>query len=191
MCMEQFLIDVGKELELPVFGIGGIKDKNDKIRPVSKREDFCLRAVANVAYDEKPVPGISKEDLDFTGYLKTIFLENKSSLEEEEWKKVLFVLSRGGRFEDKDRENQGDVKALKWKNGVALYSEHVARAKNSITGQYYKGIATYGRPSFVDGTDIDKIFPENEWPFRIISYKSRFRSVSTLANVELLREITE
>ncbi|GBE55397.1 MAG TPA: tetrathionate reductase subunit TtrA [Euryarchaeota archaeon] len=189
MGMEQYLIDISRVLDLPGFGKSGIKDKRGKIWQIQKGEDYFLKAIANVAYDGIPVPDIHEDDLNVARYLKRIYNSSREALSREEWKKVLYVLARGGRFEDKDRENKGEFKNMLWEGHIAIYSEQIASSKDSITGKYRKGTASWLKPAFADGTFIDEKFKKEEWPFIIISYKSRFRSVSNLANVRALQEL--
>ncbi len=189
MCMEQYLIDVSGALGLPCFGKDGIKDKNGKIWPICTREDYFLKAIVNVACDETPVPEISKDDLKVAGYLNGIYNSCKKALRPKEWKKVLYVLARGGRFEDRDKENRGEFKNMQWEGHVAIYSEQVGSSRDSITGEYHRGTAAWLKPAFADGSIVEKKFNREEWPSIIISYKSRFRSVSNLANVKVLQEL--
>ncbi len=106
MSMEQFLIDVAKTLKLPGFGKGAFIEGGS----LDTREDYYLKMVANIAYDSTyqawrggelitlgPVPDATHEELDMVSALK---LAHRRALTDAQWRKVAYVLARGGRFED-------------------------------------------------------------------------------------------
>src|SRR5699024_4823845 len=52
---ETYVIDVAKKLDLPGFGDKAMEDKDGNPIPLNSREDFFLRGLANVAFDDTPV----------------------------------------------------------------------------------------------------------------------------------------
>jgi len=107
------------------------------------------------------------------------------------WRRVVYLLNRGGRFDD--YKNGYDGVQLKNKYGtlINIYQEKTAKTKNSMTGKPYSGVATYipaptdalGRPIHdeKDGFDLNLI------TYREISHtKSR-----TAANYWLLALLPE
>ena len=106
MCMEQFLIDVAKAVGMPGFGGGAFSDGGS----LDRREDFYLRQVANIAYDPSvlvlgpsgfdkagPVPDATPAEMEMAGVAA---LRSMVALPDAVWKKIGYVLARGGRFED-------------------------------------------------------------------------------------------
>ena len=106
MCMEQFLIDVAKAVGMPGFGNNAFNDGGS----LDRREEFYLRQVANIAYDpsflvlglngfEKsgPVPDATSAEIEFANIAK---IQSLVPLPVTAWKKIAYVLARGGRFED-------------------------------------------------------------------------------------------
>ncbi|WP_339061095.1 molybdopterin-dependent oxidoreductase [Tepidibacillus marianensis] len=188
---EAYMIDVAKMLGLPGFGDNAIPGADGKMYPLNRQEDFYLRAIANVAYDgQKPVKDVKQDEVKLVEVDQALKgFEN--ILTSDEWKKALYVLVRGGRFEPRANAYVEDDLKYKYPKMLAIYNEGVGSSKNSITGEFYEGTAAHIEPAFSDGKAIKDVYPESEWPFTLISYKSRFRSVSTLANITKLRNIKE
>jgi anaerobic selenocysteine-containing dehydrogenase len=59
------------------------------------------------------------------------------------WKKVIYVLNRGGRWWSYAEAWSGEQVKAKYGKLVNLYQEKPATTRNSMTGHYLKGIATY------------------------------------------------
>lgn len=186
-CYENYLIDIAKKIMLPGFGGKAIPGSDNTMYPLNSPEDFFLRAVANVAYDVTPVPDISEvekklQDLDAASS------PWKKVLKPEEWPKVLYVLSRAGRFEPYGSGFAGDNYKYANPGCFNLYSEALATAKNSFTGKPFSGVIGWNPEAFADGTPLTQAFPEDKWPFKGASYKAKFRSATMLVN-SILREL--
>ena len=188
---ESYMIDVAKMLGLPGFGDNAIKGADGKLYPLHRQEDFYLRAIANIAFDgKKPVNDVKADEVKLVG-IDEMLKGFENTVTPEEWKKILYVLVRGGRFEPLENGYEGDDLKYKYPRMLNIYNELVGASKNSMNGEFYEGTAAYIEPAFSDGKKIQEVYPESEWPFTLISYKSRFRSASTLANVSKLRNIKE
>lgn len=188
ICFETYLIDVAKRIGLPGFGDKAISDADGNPLPLNSREDFYLRAIANVAYDIEPVSDISKEEMELQD-LESVKTQWADILTEEEWPKVLKVLSRGGRFEEYGVGFDGERHIYPYTGIINIYVERFATSRNSITGQYYSGVPGWRPEAFSDGTLLTEAFPESEWPFKAANRKPKFRSVSMLINSSSLRDI--
>lgn len=112
------------------------------------------------------------------------------SLKADEVAKVLYVISRGGRFEKYGSGFIGDNYKDSKPGCFNLYSEALATAINSYTGKPFSGVVGWNPEAFADGTLLSKAFPEDKWPFKGASYKAKFRSATMLAN-SVLREINK
>jgi len=183
-CFENYCIDVAKKIGIPGFGDQTIPGADKKLYPLNTPEDFFIRGAANVAYDEVPVPNISEAEVKLQD-LSAATTSWKASLSEEEWPKVLYVMARGGRFEDSTKAYVGDNHKYGFAGCFNLYVEKMATGRNSFTGKPFSGTLVYNEETFADGTELQKKYPEKEWPFKGVSYKAKFRSVSMLANTRL------
>lgn len=188
LSFETYIIDVAKKIGLPGFGDNAMEDKDGNPMPLNSREDFFLRGLANVAFDDSPVGDISQDEIDNQD-LETAIKDWKDILSDEEWAKVLNVMARGGRFDDYGEGFDGDNHKYGFEQSINLYMEGFAIERNSLTGEYYSGIAGWSPESFQDGTPVEEVFPKTEWPFKSANYKPKFRSISMLANSSILRDI--
>lgn len=158
--LETMILAIAEKLGLPGFGKNGLGGGMDLARP----EDFYLRMVANVAAGDKPgdeVPDADEWELrqfeQARRHLpKTVFdLEKwKKIVGERWWKKVVFVLNRGGRFQDYEKAYDGDRFKNKYGQLINLYLEKHAHGRSAITGQHYPGVATYFPIADVRGNEV-------------------------------------
>lgn len=188
---ETFLIDVAKNIGLPGFGEDAMADVDGKKYPLNSREDYLLKALANMAFDMDPVKDISDYDLKVQD-LENAVVDWKNCISDEEWKKVLNIMAKGGRFEDSpemgfdgERHIHGNFEVIN------IYSDIFGLGKNSFTGENFKPIAGYYPETLADGTDLRKMFNEEEWPLRAANYKPKFRSISLLVNSPSMRDLNK
>ena len=150
ICLESLLMGLAEKLELPTFGKDGFEEGVDFKHP----DDLYLRMVANVAYGEKEdgkdsVPDADEKEIavfiQSRKHLpKQIFdLERMKRICGDLFPKVVYVLNRGGRFQDHSKFYEGDHLKNKYGKLINMYSEKVAKSKNAMTGKGYKGLATY------------------------------------------------
>ncbi len=185
--METFFIAVAKRMGLPGFGDNAITDKDGKQYPLQSAEDFYLRAAANVAFDGRPVPDASDEDIALSGVTR-IASTLQQTLKPDEWRKVAYVYARGGRFENGDRSYEGELLRHRYDKPMQIYDEHLATARHSLTGEYFVGTPTWVPPALADGSPLAAAFPPTEWPFQAVSTKSQLQSSHTI-DAQSLRAI--
>ena len=126
--METFFIALAKAMQLPGFGPAGLTDMDGQSLPLERPEDWYLRGGANIAWQGKtPVPDASDDDIVLSGVARIRPLLEKT-LKPEEWRKVAFMLARGGRYQNY-KEMFGlrlpppaDLKAQAAPSGVAFAS---------------------------------------------------------------------
>ena len=92
--------------------------------------------------------------------LKNIAYNSDVSIEE--------ILSKGGVFDDPGDEYQGDQLAYRYGNIIRTFSDPVARTKDSVTGEYYSGVAQYKPIAHSDGTEVR----DSDYPYNLITYKT-------------------
>jgi anaerobic selenocysteine-containing dehydrogenase len=151
ICLESLLLAIAERLKLSGFG----KDGFGKGMDFRRQEDFYLKMVANVAFGEKAdgsdsVPDADDKEMDL--FVKSrrhlppsIFdlLEWRKTCGTQYVRKVVYVLNRGGRFQDYEKSYEGEQLKNKYGKLINLYCEKVARSKNSMTGKPFLGLATY------------------------------------------------
>jgi tetrathionate reductase subunit A len=198
LSMEALLLGLAEKLGLPGFGEKGFANG----MPFKRPEDFYLKMVANLAYGEskdgsKAVPEASDEELELFVRARrhlpaSVFdLDKwKAAIGEEHWRRAVYVMNRGGRFEDfkKAFAEDGTV-AHKYGKQINLYLEKQAGAKDAMTGKPYYPIAAYF-PAYLDATgqpiaDAEEGYELTLLTHRIITMtKSRTVSNYWLLNVQ-------
>jgi len=153
MSYEALLLAIAEKLHLPGFGPDGM----GKGIPLTRPEHLYLKQVADIAFGEKEdgsdsVPEADDEEL-------RIFLEARKHLpptvfdlatwkaavgnNEKLWRKVVFVLNRGGRYEAFAKGYKGDQVAHPYGRLINLYQEKTATTINTMTGKPFVGYTTY------------------------------------------------
>ena len=145
--IEALLLALAEKMNLPGFGPDGF----DKGVALSHFDHQYLKQVANIATDGKAVPDADDEEV-------KIFLEARKHLPktvfdperwkaacggEKFWRKVIYVLNRGGRFEEHAAAWDGTKVKNKYGTYASMYCEKTATTRNAMNGQYFNGIATY------------------------------------------------
>ena len=179
--LESFLIACAKRLGLPGFGPDAIQDMEGKAYPLDTAEDWYLRGGANIAWlGKQPVPDASDEDISWSG-VDRVLPALKATLKPEEWRKVAFILARGGRYQNQGEGFEGDKATHKFTKMLHVYNEGVGAVKSSITGKRFAGTAAWTPPVFADGTPVRSVHTADAWPFQLISAKSVLVSAYTIA----------
>ena len=161
--MESMLMAISEKLGLKVFGKNALGDGIDIKRP----EELFLRGVANIALGAKPgeeVPDADSAELEVFSKArrhlpKSVFNEDqwKNIVGAENWAKVVYVLNRGGRFEDYKKTFEGEMLAHKYGALLNMYQEKTASKKYSGTGKSYSGIAQYIPQKNYAGETLEKL----------------------------------
>jgi tetrathionate reductase subunit A len=148
ICMETFLLDAGKRLGLAGYGKDGLGEGWDYNRP----EDYYLALISNLAFGDKEdasekLPEADEEEMRIFREARShlppaVFDEDKwrKAVPEELWGSVVYMLNRGGRFEDAGKSYKGDKIAHQWKGHWNIFVEHVAKGHHSMTGERFSGL---------------------------------------------------
>lgn len=160
---EALLMGLAEKMGMKAFGKNAIGEGIHLNRP----EDFYLRAVANMAVGEKPgaeVPDADARELEI--FTKARRHLPKSVFDGEKWKaivgagnwaKVVYLLNRGGRFEDHEKAFDGGKLKHAYGALLNLYQEKTAGVKHSGTGKSYSGIARYIPQKNYAGETLEKL----------------------------------
>jgi tetrathionate reductase subunit A len=149
--LEAMMLGIAERLQLPGFGDHAFGEG----KPFKHPDDLYLRQVGNLAFGEKPDASASVPDADDREV--EIFLRARRHLPrsvfdperwraivgDNMWRKVIYVLNRGGRFEDHEKGYKGDRVANAYAKLLNLYQEKTAGTIHAGTGRHYPGIATY------------------------------------------------
>ena len=187
---EAFLCDLARELDLPGFGDEAFEGVDGVKYPFNDASDFFLKAIANLAYTAgDPVPDISDEEAHMQG-LDELPDSWKAAVTQEEWPKVLDVISRGGRFWPIDQAYDDKGRSAYLASFMAcFYHEARATATNCYTGEYESGVLHWCPETLADRTPLRDKYPAQDWPFTSTNYKPKFRSISMLSNSPIMQQI--
>ena len=195
ICMESFMLAVAEKLNLSGFGPNGLGEAN----PLTHYDHYYLKLVANLAFGEKK-DGSGKVD-DASAEEVGIFLKARKHLPKavfdssrwqsacgtDNWKRAIYVLNRGGRFEDYEKGFDGEQVKNKYGKQINLYLEKIAKGKNSMTGKGFSGIATHLPIQDVLGREL-----KQSGKFQLITYREIYMTKSrTISNYWLLNLLPE
>lgn len=184
ICTESLLIDLAKYMNLPGFGKDAITGADKKRHDLNRAEDFYLRAFANIASSAK----VPKAGFDDIAYVESSYpvAAYKDIIPAEEWHSVCYMLARGGVFKPYESLFDGEF-FTKGISEVHLYNENLAKSRNSLTGQLFSGSPAYIPPCDSKGIILDEM--EKEFPYSVVTYKSRLHTQSRTLWAEYSMEI--
>ncbi len=148
---EAMLLGIAEKLKLPGFG----QDAFGKDLDLKHPDDLYLRSVANLAFGEKPDGSEAVRDASPAEVAhfrkarrhlpKSVYDEArwKAIVGEKMWPKVVYVLNRGGRFEDHEKGYKGSRVAHPYGKLINLYQEKTAGTIHSGTGEHNPGYAKH------------------------------------------------
>lgn len=151
ICLESLLLAIAEKLGLSGFGKNGLGKGID----FKRQEDFYLKMAANLAFGEKAdgsdsVPDADDKEIEVfisarRHLPQSVFnlLKWQESCGSQYWRKVVYVLNRGGRFQDYEKSYEGEQLKNKYGRLINIYSEKVAKSKNSMNGKPFLGLAAY------------------------------------------------
>ena len=199
MCMEALLMAIAEKLSLPGFGPNGFGEGVPYTRP----EHLYLKQVANIAFGEKEdgsdaVPEADADEL-------ATFLAGRKHLpksvfdvatwqaaiggDESLWKRTVFVLNRGGRYEDFAKAYKGAMVAHPYGKQLNLYQEKTATSINTMTGKPFVGYAMY-IPAGLSSTGEE--IKDEGYDLSLITYKEiTMTKARTMSNYWLLAVLPE
>lgn len=192
--MEAFFLAAAEKLGLPGFGKGGLGEGMDFNRP----EDFYLKQAANLAFGEKEdgsdaVPDADDNEVRIFEQARRHLPKNVFDIGKwkkaagEHWKKVVYVLNRGGKYQDYEKAFDGKYVKNKFGKPLNIYSEKVAKSKNSMTGKSFAGYAKYEPITDSLGKEIQ--YGKTADELLMITHKEIFHTKARTFGNEFLREL--
>ncbi len=198
MSLEAFFLKTAEVMGLPGFGRSGLKEGLDLLRP----EDYYLKMAANVAFGDEKDGSKAVADADESeteifaqarrNLPKSVFdLEKwQRAVSPELWKKVVYVLNRGGRFDDFGAAFDGAQLKNKYGRQINMYIEKLAKLKNSITGKGFPAMAAYLPIADSQGNPIED--EKEGFDLNLITYREMAQCKSrTVSNYWLLSLLPE
>ena len=177
--MESFCIAVAKRIGLPGFGDNAITDPQGNRYPLNRAEDYYLRLAANIAFMGKaPVAEAQPEDIALTGVQRIVPVMTQT-LKADEISRVAFIYSRGGRFAPDISGRVENRVGNAWEKPLQIWNANVAAHRHAITGERFSGCPAWYPSRLSDGRAVEELFPEQEWPLKLISFKSNTMSSAT------------
>jgi anaerobic selenocysteine-containing dehydrogenase len=193
-CFEAVILALAEKLGMKGFGKDGFGPGQD----FTKQDDFYIRMVANVATDGTPVPDADDQEvqlfLESRRHLpKTIFDPQRwEKISGPNWRKVVYVLNRGGRFQDYKDIYKGDLVVNQYKRLIDIYQEKTAGTKSAFTGKQNPGYATYIPISTTLGKSPKEAGLEEGYPLHLITQRDILMTKSrTVPNYWLLSIMPE
>ncbi|MFQ5459337.1 MAG: molybdopterin-dependent oxidoreductase [Anaerolineae bacterium] len=175
--LEAFLWAAGKAMGLPGLGRDGFGRGLAFDRP----EDFYLKLVANIAWGDKEdgseaVPKASDEEMALfraaRGHLPSMVFDEAKWMgalgnDDDLWRRVVYVMNRGGRFAHLRDSYDGEHLAKKFGKQFHLFVEKVSKAHHPLTGDRFDGLPRV--EPVRDGNGA--VVTDDEFPLRLITYK--------------------
>ena len=196
--LEAFFLKAAELIELPGFGKGGFKGGLDLRRP----EDYYLKMAANVAFGDEKDGSKAVADADEAeigafidsrrNLSKSVFdLEKwKQAVSPELWRKVVYVLNRGGRFDDFEKAFDGKQLKNKYGKQANMYLEKLVKIKNSITGKGFPSLPVYLPIADAQGNSLND--EKEGFDLNLITYREIAQCKSrTISNYWLLGLLPE
>jgi len=199
MSFEALYLAIAEKLQLPGFGPNGFGKGVPYIRP----EDLYLKQVADIAFGEKEdgsdsVPEASDDE-------KQIFLKARRHLpasvfdpekwkaavggDESLWRKVIYVMNRGGRYQDFAKAYKGEQVANTYGRLINIYQEKTAKCINTMTGKNMIGLPTY-IPAGAD--HLGNVIKNDGYDLHLITFKTiSMTKARTISNYWLLSILSE
>ncbi|KJS87185.1 MAG: hypothetical protein JM58_05110 [Peptococcaceae bacterium BICA1-8] len=146
--LEALMMAIAERLNLSGFGKDAFGSGMDLVR----MEDYYLKTIANIVSDKGlNMPKDADEDelklfRESRRHLSPAIYEEekwKKALKPEEWRKVVYALNRGGRFEPHDEAYAGDTIKKRLGGMSRLYLEEVANTRHAVSGKYFSGYPIY------------------------------------------------
>lgn len=193
--LEALVLGLAERLKLTGFGPDGFAPG----QALKRADDLYLRMVANIAAGDKAgdaVPDASDDEM-------RLFVESRRHLPKSVydaarwqrivgdalWRKVVYVLNRGGRFQDYEKAYSGDKTANPYGTLINVYQEKTAKVKNAMTGKALPGFATYV-PAPLDA--LGRLVDDRGFDLQLITFREITHTKSrTAADYWLLQLLPE
>lgn len=174
ICMEEFIFDVAKKLNLPGFGEQAVAKKDGTKASLKRFDDWYAYYLSNVASQCEHLPKVTDSDRELAA-LPRAMKPLETVLTPEECAQVEALLSRGGYYEKSEKYN-GDFLANGGGKFLQIFNPAIAAQKHCFSGEAYPGIPAYEKPKFFNGEQWEKYWDKDQYPLVLSTYKPILRS---------------
>jgi len=193
--LEAMILGLAEKIGLPGFGRNAFGEGMD----FTHQDDLYLRMAANVAAGDKAGDEVrDADDAEIEVFLaarrhlpRTIFDAErwKAIVGEGLWRKVVYLLNRGGRFQEYEKAYSGEKVTNKYGSLINLYQEKTAKTISATTGKHLRGYASYvSAPRDI----LDREIQDPGFDLRLITYREIVHTKSrTISNYWLLPLLPE
>lgn len=170
---EALMLALAEKLDIKGYGKDGFGPGQNFTKP----DDFYIRMVANIATEGTPVPDADDKELQLfllarQHLPKSVFdPERWEKIAGPNWRKVVYVLNRGGRFQDHKDIYKGDHVANQYKKSINIYQEKTAGTKSAFTGKSNPGYATYLPVTTTMGKTPKEAGMEEGYPLHLLTQR--------------------
>ncbi|MCL5258989.1 MAG: molybdopterin-dependent oxidoreductase [Firmicutes bacterium] len=175
--MDTLMLAIAKRLGASGFGKNAFGPGMD----LNRLEDFYLKIVADLAAGNKPgdaVPEATNAELELFRRARrhlpaAVFDEKKwkRAVRAEDWRRVVYVLNRGGRFNPASDSYDGAFAKHVLAGLTNLYVEPVGSGIQSVTAKRFSGVPYYQRLESMDGKPVEFAA---QYDLRLFTYKEIF-----------------
>lgn len=184
---EDTLIAIAKKMNWPGVGKNAFSDGSS----LDRSQDFYLKMAANIAFDGEPVPPANDEELSIFESSRRKALGKhfdlaawQNAVKPDEWRRVVYVLNRGGRYESIGQGHQGAYLKYKLPGFAVFYDDGVAGLKHSYSGKLHDGLPKVETLKTFDGKELP-----DDLPLLMTHWKARHLGTQRLISSAWLREI--
>ncbi|NYE56777.1 molybdopterin-dependent oxidoreductase [Carboxydothermus ferrireducens] len=197
--LEAFLLGIAERMNLPGFGPDGFGAGI----PFTHPDHLYLRQVANIALGGKAdlseaVPEADDREIEIFKQARKHLPASvydydrwKSIVGDTHWRRVVYLLNRGGRFDDYDKAFDGEKVKNKYGKQINIYQEKTAKTINSQTGKKFLGLPQYISP-YRDSRGNELKDKYQGYTFNLITYKdilhTKSRTISNYWSLEVQNE---
>ncbi len=157
--IEDILIGLGQAMGLPM----DLEDEAGNPTSLANTWSWHHQLISNIADEGSGVPGVTPEQ------------------------RVNYVLARGGRFEEYSALYDGSMMAHRFSGRFHFFSEQLGQARDSMTGEYFDGLAKYAPIADLHETEID--VTDGAYPYYLVTYKQAWHSQARTASNPWLMSI--
>ncbi|MBL0686347.1 MAG: tetrathionate reductase subunit TtrA [Sulfurospirillum sp.] len=183
ICMDSFIIELGKKLSLLGFGKNSLKGNDGKKYALNRPQDFYIRAFENIAMDSKAVLDIDDSEIALANLEP--YIETLKKICGKNWRKTAYVMARGGRFEEKEHGYKNDKLAHSYGKIINLFNPVVAQNRHSMTAERFSGVPRFYKARLNSGELIEELYSKKEYPLLAFSYKSNVLSSPSVSGKKL------
>lgn len=175
--MEAVHMAIAERLGLPGHGKDGFASGQDLVHS----DQFYIKLAANVAFGDSAsdsVPDANDDEIEIFKKARTHLPVSVFDYErwrqaagDKMWRKVVYIMNRGGRFENFELAWKGDHLAHQWANSLNVYNETLSQMIHSGTGKRLPGIGAWHPIQDFLGNDLLEMDRQAGYQYTLISYK--------------------